>query len=279
MKKKIIGIFVCVLMVSTIVIPVTALTDRHDIGTTSYGANIPIWEKGDSWTYHFTESRTYAYNYKLSGDLTFKVVNDSGDSYLLEAATKPHGVFDLGGFGLKTTRFSSISMRLKMRKDNLGLESFLEKIKGIFLLKIGPVTLPIPVHFALNLNIEFDPTWAIIPFPLFDGKYGNLNGTEILHIKAYAHLFWGLIPVFGPQNYSIPLTPVPYTCSVEQIDVEGSTFDVYNVTAEWMDGSRFVSYYAEDVGNVVKELILIPYGGGEVWHSLVLELKDWSFTP
>jgi hypothetical protein len=169
-------------------------------------------------------------------------------------------------------------MRLKMRKDDLGLESFVEKIKGIFLFKIGSVTLPIPIHFALNLNINFDPTWAIIPFPLFDGKYGNLSGTEILHIKVYARLLRGLIPVWGPQNFSIPLTPVPYTCSLEQINVEGNTFDVYNVSAEWMDGSKFVSYYAEDVGNVAKEEILIPYGGGEVWHSLVLELKEWSYS-
>ena len=128
-------------------------------------------------------------------------------------------------------------------------------------------------------RVEFDPAWNLIPFPLYDGKYGNLSGTEILHINVYANLFWGLIPVFGPTNMSIPLTQVPYTCSEEQITIQGRIFDVFNVSAEWMDGSRFVSYYSEEVGNVAKEVIYIPYGGGTVWHSLTQELKDWSYTP
>jgi len=279
MKKKITGIIVSILLLTTIVIPVTALTDIHEIGATSYDVDVPIWEKGDSWTYHFTESRTHAFNTYISGDITFKVMDDSGDSYILKATTKPDGTFDLGGYGLKTTILTSINMNLNIRKADLGLESFEEKLKGIFLLKIGPLTLPLPIQAEIKTYVEFDPTWAVIPFPLFDGKSGTLSGTEIWHINVYAHLFWGLVPVFGPQNISIPLTPVPYTCSEEQINAQGDTFDVFNVSAEWIDGSRFVSYYSEDIGNVVKEVIYIPYGGGYVWHSLILELKDYNYSP
>lgn len=279
MKKKIIGMFVCILMISIIVIPVTALSDRYDVMAISYDVDLPIWEEKDSWTYHFTESRTHGYNYSFSGDITLKVVDDSSDSYILEGKTKPHGTLDLGGFGLKTTRLTSFSMRLQIRKNDLGLESFVERYKGIFLFKIGSITLPVPIQFELHINVVFDPTWVIMPFPLFDGKFGNLSGTEIWHTDAYAHLFWGVVPVFGPQNISIPLTPVPYICSEEKITVQGNSFDVFNVSAEWMDGSRFVSYYSEEVGNVAKEVIYIPYGGGYVWHSLILELKEYSYSP
>lgn len=278
MKRKIIGLFVCLLIISSLVIPVTAITKRHDIRTTSYDADVPIWKKGYRWTYHFTESRTHGFTTYLFGDLNLKVVEDSGDSYILEASTIPDGEYDLGGFGIKTTILTSFTFKLKMRKADLGLESFEEKLKGIFRLKIGSLTLPIPIQGEIRTYVEFDPTWAIIPFPLFDGKSGTLNGTEIWHINVYAHLFWGLVSAFGPQNISIPLTPIPYTCSEEQIIVQGDTYNVFNVSAEWMDGSRFESYYAEDVGNVAKEIIYIPYGGGYVWHSLILELKDYSFN-
>lgn len=279
MIKKIIGLFIFILLISTIVIPVTASFDRCERKATSYDVDIPIWEKDDEWTYHFTESRTQAYEYIFSGDITLKVVDDSGDSYILEAKTKPNGFFNLGGIELKTTRLTTFSMRLKMRKDDLGLESFTERVKGIFLFKLGPVTLPIPIQLKLEFNIVFDPTWAIIPFPLYEGKSGNLSGTEILHINIFLGMFWGLLPVYGPQNRSIPLEPIPYTCSEEQITVQGSKYDVYNVSAERIEGFRFESYYCEEVGNVVKEVIYMPFGGGYVWHSLILELKEYSYTP
>jgi hypothetical protein len=278
MIKKFIGILIFIQIFLTIVIPVSASFDVIENRATSYDSDVPIWEKNDEWTYHFTESRSHQYNYVLSGDITLRVVDDSGDSYILEGKTKPEGTFDLGGFGLKTTRLTKLSMRLTMRKNDLGLEKFTEKFWGIFLFRFGPITLPIPIHFEACYSIEFDPTWALIPFPLYNGKVGNLSGTEILH-NVYVHLYWGLVPVYGPQNLTVPFTPLSYTCYEEQITVLDNTFDVYNLSAEWMDGSRFISYYCEEVGNVAKEVIYIPYGGGTVWHSLILELKDWSYSP
>ncbi len=274
MKMKIIGLFVSILIISTIIFPVAAITERHDIRATSYDADVPIWKKGDEWTYHFIESRTYGVVYSLSGDLTLKVVEDSGDSYILEGETKPKGAFDLGGYGLKTTRFSSFSMRLQIRKTDLALENILEQIKGFFLITIGPFTLPFPIQIVGNVYVEFEDSWVIMPFPLYDGKSGNLSSVEILHINNYFYLFWGLISVFDPFNSTIPYTPIPYTCSEEQITVDAGSFDVFNVSAEWVDGSRFMSYYSEELGNVAKEVIYIPYGGGSVQYSLILELKN-----
>ena len=275
MKRKIIGLFFCILMVSMIVIPVTAVTDKQNKSRTYNDVDVPIWEVGYEWTYDFIMSCSYLVNYSLSGDFTLKVVEDTGSSYILEGNTRPYGGFNMGGLGLKTTRFTSMTMELKMRKADLAIENFIFRIKGFSFLKIGSITLPIPIHIKGSYYVEFDPSWSIIPFPLYDDKSGMLSGTEILH-NVYMGLFWGLISVYGPNNYSYPYTPIPYTCTEEQMTVEAGTFNVYNVSAEWMDGSRFVSYFSEEVENVAKEIILRPYGGGRVQYFLILELKDWN---
>jgi len=279
MKNNIIGLFVCILLISSVVIPVAAITERNDITVTSYDSDVPIWDVGDEWTYHFIEKRSQLVNYVLSGDLTLKVVEDTGDSYILKASTRPYGGFDMDGFGLKTTFLTSLSMRLQIRKTDFALENYLYKLKGFLFLTVGSFTLPIPIQVIGNIDVEFDPPWVILPFPLYDEKAGLLSGTEILHINLHFGLFWGLISVYGPQNYTIPLDPVPYMCSEEQLTVEAGTFDVYNVTAVADDGSRFVSYYSEKVGSVAKEIVLIPFGGGRVQYSLTLELKDYKYSP
>lgn len=276
MKKKTIGIFFSILMISTIVIPAAAITERSEIATISNDADVPIWKEGYYWTYHFYETSSFPIAYFLTGDLTFNVVDDSGDSYIIEALTRPTGAFDLGGYGLKATKFTKFFMRLKIRKSDLGLESFNENIKGILFIKIGSITLPIPLQVEANLDVECDPTWPFIPFPLYDGKYGLISGTEFTHTNYYISLFWGLVPVDRSPLVSWPITPLTYTCSEEQITIDHRTFDVFNVSAEWIDGSRFESYYCEEVGNVAKEEIYIHYGGGLVRYALTLELKDWS---
>lgn len=279
MKNKIIGTLLFLILISAIVYPVTAITDLYNNQTDLRDAEIPIWEKGDKWTYNFVESRSQMFTYTLSGELTLKVIEDSGDSYVLEAKTRPHGNFDMGSYGLKTTRLTFMTMRIQMRKSDLALENFFYQIKGFLFITIGPVTIPIPIQVDGSATVEFDPPWVIMPFPLYDGKSGELSGVEILNINVYFTVFWGLVSVYGPQNYSIPYFPVPYTCSQEQITVEAGNFDVFNVSADATDGSRFVSCYSEKIGNVAREIILIPYGGGRVQYSLTLELKDWSYTP
>lgn len=276
---KLIGISVSILMILTLVIPVIATTDRQVISKSVSNVDVPVWENGDEWTYHFTESRTINPVYSFSDVITYKVKNNSGDSYVLKASIRPKGSFDLGSFGLKTTMLTSGSINLQLRKADLGLESFVEKLKGILLLTVGKITLPILLQISANYNVEFEPTWVIMPFPLYDGKCGNLSSTEILHINDTIYMFWKLITAFGPLSEAMPLAPIPYTCNLEELTVQGRKFEVYNVSAGWEKDWRFISYYSEEVGNVVKEIIYIPAGGGKVINYYNLELKDWSYTP
>ena len=278
MNKKIIGLFVSLLMISTLIIPAAAIIKRRGLQSTPYTTDVPIWEVGDEWTYYFNELKTRELILSLSGDLTLKVVEDTGASYILEAVTNPQGYFEFGNIKLKTTRLTSYAMTLKIRKADLGLENYKERIKGLLLLTIGSFKIPIPIQFEGYVNVDFEPTWNIIPFPLYEGKNGHLSSVEFWHTKCFVHMFWGLIPIYPEFKESFPVTEVPYTCSQEQMTVEAGTFDSYNVTAEWFEGSKFISYYSEEVGNVVKEIIYVRSGWG-VNHAVTLELKDWSKTP
>jgi len=276
MRIQITRLFVGLLLLSLIVYPVIGITHRENVMTGSYDVDVPVWKVGNKWTYRFIEEKTEDAIYLLSGDLTFKCTDDSDGSYVLEANIRPTGKFDLGGFGLKTTFLTKLNMRIQLGQSDLALENYLEELKGFFLITVGSITIPIPLQVVGKVYVEFDPPWAIIPFPLFDGKTGFLDDCEFLHIQNYMHLFWGLIPVLGPVDYSLPITPVPYTCLEEQLTVLGETYDVYNVSAEWIEGSRFVSYYCEEVRNVVKEIIYVAGAGGKIKHSLTLEIIDWS---
>ena len=289
LKRNKVCLFACILVFSSAVIPVASMTNKNMSRATVNGADVPIWDIGDEWTYHYTESMTFGLNYTLSGDITFKVVDETGGSYVLEGKSRPHGGFFLSDLFagtdsilkkliLKTTVFTTLTMKLQIRKSDLGLESFNERIKGIFLVKIGPITLPLPIQAEKYMDVEFDPTWKIMPFPVYDGKYGNLTSTEIYFNDLFINMFWGRVPVDGPyKDLTFIVTPLPYTCSSEQIKVDAGTFDVFKVSAEREDDYRFVSYYSEEVGNVVKEEICKCFAGGTVWHSLILELTDWNY--
>jgi len=62
MRKKIVGIFVCTLLIATMAIPISALKneEKRENNTISIGADIPTWQVGDSWTYntHILSSST-----------------------------------------------------------------------------------------------------------------------------------------------------------------------------------------------------------------------------
>lgn len=281
MKKKIIGFVLCLFVFLSTIVPAASIINKYEIKTISNSVEVPIWKVGNKWTYNYIESRTWDPAYEFTGELTFKVVDDSDYSYVLKASTRPRGAFDLGSIniGLKTTLFSKMTMELQLRKTDLGLESFVEEIKGIWKLKIGSVTLPIPIQILGRYNVEFEPTWTIMPFPLYDGKYGDISDVEILHINDTLHLFWGLILAYGPLTEAIPIGPLSYTCSEEEITVNDRKFNVYNVSAVWMEGSKIVSYYSEETGNIVKIVIQLLTAGKNTIYSNILEIKDWSYTP
>ena len=105
MKKKIIGIFVCMLMIATTIVTATNVKEEK-IETSSYKVDVPIWEVGDSWTYneHYNE-----FTYGDEGEVllawyhnctsTYTVTNTTGDSYTVKLTSKNNeGSFIIGPF-------------------------------------------------------------------------------------------------------------------------------------------------------------------------------------
>jgi len=293
MKTKIIGILVCMLLIATMAIPISALNKENipNIKPISKGADVPVWEVGDSWTYNLeiylaaSQNVTDDMVVEVSGELTYEVVDDTGDTYKLTGMMKPMiGMVDLpGNIDMRITRLSSYNSNIELQKTDLAILNHDSLMKGIVLLTLGPIPLPIPLQMQSSRQTEFTPALNIIPFPLNDGDSGTI-GEFIVTEQSEVSLFWGLIPVSQDVDLEWPLAEQEYTCTFESINVPAGTFDVYTVEAEYHWGDEgvdwFYSYYAEDVGNVVKSSINIDFGETEVtYYNIEMELISTTYSP
>ncbi len=293
MKKKIIGILVCMLLIATFAIPISALNKENTPTgtTTSQGVDVPVWEVGDSWTYN-TEVYTAASPNVTDGmvaegggELTFEVVDDTGDTYKLKGTMKPMtGKIDLpGNIDMRITRLSSYIADLELQKTDLAILNYDLLMKAIVHLTLGPIPLPIPIQMQSSRKTEFSPALNLTPFPLNDGDSGTIGGFIVTE-QSKVSMFWGLIPISQDDDLEWPLHECEYTCTFESIDVPAGTFDVYKVEADYHWGyegdDTFYSYYAEEVGNVVKASLNIDFGKTEVtYYSMEMELVSTTYEP
>lgn len=293
MKKKILCVFIFMLLIAIVVIPVNALNNSNKSNiqylfknskTLSTDVNVPVWEIGDSWTYevNYYEGGIYeTMNCTMIGDLVFTVADDTGDHYLLKAKGKLHGLFKYGRLGLKTTRFITAGTELLVRKADLGLENWYLYLKGIFALIIDNKTLPIPIQISVERSTKFNPTWAILPFPLYDGKIGVIDSIDIIQ-GGSVRLFWGLKTI-SDSSYHWVSEELYYTCYEEQITVPAGTYTVYNISAEnpgYYEYYYYRTYYAPEVGNFAKESVVIPFNpeySDFIYLIFNLELKSTNY--
>jgi len=283
MKKKIIGILVCMLLIATMAIPISALNKVYEIEPEPIlkDADVPVWEIGDSWTYaseYYESDANQTLIFTLSGSIVFEVTDDSGDYYILEGGGRPLGIITYGNIGLRTSLLAKTSFELKMRKSDLGIEYANYYLKGLCWLTLGGIPLPIPIQIHAYKNTEFNPTTSIIPFPLSDGATGTIPSIEFT-IDTKSTLFWGLIELSG-GIHTWGCGNLDYTVTEEQITVPAGNYDVYTIEAENTHEDHYNSYYCEEIGNVAKESILIHNGQtGNVYLSMELELEETTYTP
>lgn len=291
MRKKIVGIFVCMLLIATMAIPISALNKDGKLENKpiSIVADVPTWEVGDSWTYDtryyqaVKENNTIVAVWDGSLELTLEVIDDTGDMYTLHANAKPvQGLFDLPGkIDMKTTRFSYFDTTVKLYKSNLAIIENEYMFKAILLLTLGPIPLPIPIQMQVYMLSKFEPAWELLPFPLYDGKTGytpqsNLNQTWDMN------MFWGIIPVQSDSNEGW-VGNATYQCVNESITVPAGTYDVYRINSsvkfneygeDW-----YRSYYCEDVGNIVKCAYNLDQDSGDTAVLWEMELLSTTYTP
>ena len=292
MRRKIIGMLVCTLLITIVAIPAIAINPYSKTNTQqiSPDAEVPTWEVGDSWTYdthiYVAASPNVTDDMVVDafGELTFEVVDDTGDNYILEGTMKPlSGTVDIpGNTGFKATKFTAYNANLWMRKTDLAIVQYESTMKGILLLTFRSIPLPIPIQMQEYRMTGFKPAWNILPFPLFDGKTGDyLNSTLLSYWDT--SMFWGLIPISKGISDHGWVGGASYNVKLDNITVEAGTYDVYNVSCIVDFGTDahdwYFSNYAEEVGNIVKGDYNIDYANGNTYYLINLELISTTYTP
>lgn len=291
MKNKIVEVIICMLLIAIMAIPISALTNVDQTKTfnienvkktQAIDADVPTWEVGDSWTYemYFFENgdENESYSYEVICDITYEVIDDTGDTYTLEGTSDNLDFkLNIGSIILKPTRFLKLGTEIEVQKSDLALVQWYQYAKGVFLPRLGPIPIPLPIQVDAALTTTFDPYWCIMPFPLYDGKNGTLASVNLTD-AGKTKLYWGLITIYEGEN-TWGIHGLNYTCNEEQVTVPAGTYTTYNVSAEYPDYDWFRSYYAEEIGNSVKQFIHISFGNHVTYYHMELDLKSTTYTP
>jgi hypothetical protein len=260
MKKKIIGIFVCMLLIATAIVSATNVKEEN-IETTSNEVDVPVWKVGDTWTYdeHYNE---IAYRDDGTPGLiwfhnctsTYTVMDDTGDTYIVKLTSENNeGSFTAGPYRFKYTRFTKLIQELEHRKTDLAYMRWFHQEKGFVIWLLGRIGFPIPAHFSLATEASFDPANELIPFPLSAGKNGTVPGYKMSgHSKV--SLYFGLFKL-SDSDFSYDVPAHEYMCEMANISVPAGTYEAYNISSDFYFGSAHnysYDYYAPEVGYFVK---------------------------
>lgn len=285
-KLKILGIGV----VATLLLTSFAIAEQTNIDKkviregASFDVDVPVWEVGDSWTYKmefYNGDEQGNVIYTFTCDMTLTVIDDTGESYMLEGtgdSVSGRGFFE-GGIEVRFTPFTSAGLEIELRKSDLGIVQWTHYLKGITLFILGGF--PLPMQVELEYTSVSDPTWAFIPFPLFDDKAGTLENTEHLE-ETNVWLLWRLINA-GTTPTQWHSGEIPYTVTEETIGCEAGNYDVYYVNAifEFPKGLDYYrTYYAEEIGNIVIGSANIEWETtGETALTYDFELLSTTYEP
>jgi hypothetical protein len=289
MKKKIVGIVV-LMLVATTVVSATNINVKEKIQPTSSSVDVPVWVKGDSWTYNYHE---IIYKYRANGTLwytcyyndteTSTVTNDTGDSYTVKVnSTNNEGRATIGSIRLKFTRFTKSSGELVVRKTDLAGLRESDQEKGFAFLLIGKIGLPIPTQYMHFSEWNYTPAWVNLPFPMTAGTNGTFPGFSFT-VQEKCYLYWGLFKLFDWPAESYTDLPIGYNCEMANITTPAGTFNAYNVSVESTYGLGHYScwrYYLPDVGNLAKIYFNNDWDEtgkpGTIFES---ELVSTTYTP
>jgi len=227
--KKIIGIFVFMLMIATAIVSATTVKEIN-IETTSNEVDVPVWKVGDTWTYneHYNEIA-----YRDDGTPGLIWYHNCTSNYTL----------------------TKLTQELEHRKTDLAYMRWFHQEKGFVFWLLGRIGFPIPAHFSLATEASFSPANELIPFPLTAGKNGTFPSFTITgHSKV--SLYFGLIKL-SDSDFSYDVPAQDYMCEMANITVPAGTYEAYNVSTDFYFGSAHnysYDYYVPEVGYFVKLL-------------------------
>jgi hypothetical protein len=289
MKNKIVGI-VILMLVATTVVSATNINVKKDIQPTASSVDVPVWKKGDSWTY---ESHEIRYKYDSNGTLwytlyhnctsTFTVTDDVGDNYTVKmTSTNNTGRVTIGSFRLKFTPLTKLSGEWVYRKTDLACLRESEREKGFAFWLIGNIGFPIPTQYMHTIEWINTPAWVYLPFPMTAGTPGTIPGYSFTY-QEKCYLYWGLVKLFDWPVQSYTDSPHGYNCEMANITVPAGTYDAYNISVEFSYGlGHYTSwrYYVPEVGSYAKTYTNADWdtsgNPGTIYED---ELVSFNYTP
>jgi hypothetical protein len=206
MKTKIIAIVLCVMLITTMFVTAKPLQKiENNSGTEtitiSNNVDVPVWEIGDTWTYHIDDISIVTQQDNKSlildvsiAELPLTVISTNGDSYTLEFETTIDGQIKITidrGNGPVSVSFHvsdlDISGTVLVDKTTLGRKEISASFKREKIsIEIEQSLIPLPAflqkfsaRITMNLALTFDPSLSLLTFPLNTGTTWNLPATDI----------------------------------------------------------------------------------------------------
>ncbi len=285
MRKKIVALVV-LMLVATTVVSATNINVKEKIRPKSTSVDVPVWKKGDSWTYNYHRAE-YRYNgstlwYRLyyNASFTQTVTDDTGGNYTLKITSKnSEGRAYIGSYRLKFTALTKWNEELNLRKTDLALIRDVSQIKGLVFWLIGGI-LPFPAQYQQGGTASFITPEVFLPFPLTVGD-GALPGCSYT-LEEKCTLYWGLITLFNNPTQTITQSVLPYHCEMTNITVPAGTYNAYNVSVDFPVGMHghysWVQYFVPETGYNAKWYVHYTLGGGQPVQDLLVELVSNTYT-
>ena len=286
MKKKIIGIFVCVLMIASAIVSATTVKEEN-IEKTSSDVDVPIWEKGDSWTYYesyntygYRDDGSLAIEWHLNCTSTVTVDDDTGDTYKLKLKGKNiQGSFRAGPYRIKYTPLTKFTQVLEHRKTDLAYVGFTHKEKGLVLWLIGKIGIPIPAYYSDVEEASYTTADENFPFPLFEGKNGTFSSFMSTG-SVKASLYFGLIKLVWGNWSDFEFPARNYTCGMTNINVTAGEYNAYNISTDMGSAQNYsYMYYVPEVGSYAKFSSHTELDSGKPVSNFEHELVSTTYTP
>lgn len=243
MKRKLVGILVCTLLMSTFLTAAGEMNFKQisKRECMTLFDDVPVWETGYSWTYaggFSIDDGDILLNIDLN-EAYFGVVDDSGDSYTLNLGGDVEGEFSVADppIGLIS---DTVSGNIYVTKSTLGISQLDISMSGT----VNIFGIPLPLSGTADITITFDPDLITVEFPIMVGNSWTIPPIDV-SIDVEITIMGIITKTF---NIDETAGDIFASCvSQESVVAGGETYTAYNISygAMWM-------YYVPSVGNFVK---------------------------
>jgi hypothetical protein len=279
-RRKIYIVFISMLMISSICVSATNVNFKEkNTPATMFlsnngGAELPVWENGDSWTYKIELEGDFD-AYEASFDITFpslqfQVVDTSGETYKLSfsGSLTGSGTYDPLGISGQFSN-TNINGNIFVNKTDLGN------------VKITNAEITGKIAAIINLDIDIDlleflPILVNMQFPMDVGDSWIVPHTTMV-VEGEI-----IKPTAAASEISMELDLREHNAQCSKKETKNGYADSYKVS------TGLINYwYSEDAGNLVwaeksGNIRLYLYDLEDYYLDIThfkIELKDTNYEP